>query len=75
MISGSFTQCSEGIDIIGSVDADLSLPLVPDYIVEIPMDPQVGTIFDTGYTICEEATGRINISAPNAEGTTISVSR
>ncbi len=58
------------------VSVDISAVLVPDYIVGIPSDPSVTTApGNTGYTICEEASGRVTVAAPNAESTTISVSR
>jgi type IV pilus assembly protein PilA len=62
---------------IGTGGVDLASILVEEYIVEIPKDPQpAGTDADTGYTICLTDTGRVEISAPNAEGgKTISVKR
>jgi type IV pilus assembly protein PilA len=63
---------------IGTATVDLSAALVEEYIVEIPMDPQVGTPENTGYTICKTSTGRVQIDAPNAEPVgekTISVKR
>jgi prepilin-type N-terminal cleavage/methylation domain-containing protein len=59
----------------GTGNVDLATGLAPDYIVGIPQDPSTGTAADTGYTICEEGTGRVTIAAPDAESTTISVSR
>lgn len=50
--------------------------LVDTYIVAIPEDPTTGSEADTGYTICQTAGGRIQISAPGAEnGATITVMR
>jgi hypothetical protein len=54
------------------------LPLVDEYIVAIPKDPQAptGTPDDTGYDICiTGTTGRVQVMAPLAEGKTISVKR
>ncbi len=74
VVGGSFQACPL-TDVIGTGDADLATALTPTYIVGIPQDPSTGTGADTGYTICEEASGRVTIAAPDAEGTTISVSR
>jgi prepilin-type N-terminal cleavage/methylation domain-containing protein len=46
--------------------------IIPDYIPEIPIDPQTGTLtgstYDTGYTISQDAaTKRIKVSATSAE--------
>ncbi len=42
------------------------------YLTAIPTDPQGGTETDgTGYTIMEEANGRITVSAPKAENSAI----
>jgi len=71
------TACSSGVDNIGTStgNIDLGTQLVPTYMVGIPTDPNGGTDADTGYDICEEGTGRITITAPNAETGAISVSR
>lgn len=52
----------------GTGNANLSSVLVDEYIVEIPKDPSVGTDANTGYIICVTAGGRVQITAPNAEG-------
>lgn len=57
--------------------------LVPTYLYTMPFDPSASsshytsvTDYDTGYTIVENASGTITLSAPYAElGKTISVSR
>lgn len=47
-----------------------------DYLVAIPMDPNGGTVADTGYTICQTSTGRIQIDATaETPGKVISVKR
>lgn len=62
--------------IIGTGGVNLTAALVDSYIVGIPTDPNVGTAINTGYTICKTASGRLTITAPNAEnGKTISVKR
>jgi len=37
--------------------------VVPTYIADIPVDPQTGTPGDTGYTIYQDANGRVVASA------------
>jgi len=57
---------------------DLAANLVDEYIVGIPKDPVVGTALDTGYTICQTAGGRVEITVPTANqelGKVISVRR
>jgi len=55
--------------------------LVPDYIPQLPVDPTTGswtstTDYDTGYTVKQDANGRITIAAPAAElGEAITVTR
>lgn len=64
-----------GATAIGTTALNVNLAsLVPDFIVGIPVDPQitgggVGTAGDTGYTICTTSAtaGRVRITAPNAE--------
>jgi prepilin-type N-terminal cleavage/methylation domain-containing protein len=67
---------------MSSTGYDVRNCIAPQYISEIPYDPQTGNlanqdIWDSGYTIFQDsATGRITIAAPNAElGQTISVTR
>lgn len=83
-VATAMPACGVGVAIIGDtpvaasgdVYADLDNDLVDQYIVGIPVDPQTGDAADTGYTICEEGSGRITIAAPDAEdGEVISVSR
>ncbi len=60
-----------------STCADLSV-LTTDakYLVSIPTDPSGAGTNDSNYSILRTATGRITVSAPNAEqGATISVTR
>ena len=59
-------------------NTDLSPCIVPTYVSIMVMDPSVGVVGDTGYTIIQTggASGRITVSAPNAELTeTIAVTR
>ncbi len=73
---GTIVDCSSGSTTIGTTaDLNLKTNLVPDYIVDIPMDPQAGSEEDTGYTICKAASSRVQVDAPNAEDKTISVKR
>ncbi len=72
---GEIVNCDEGTNEIGTDGLNLGSVLVPDYIVGIPLDPEVGTNAYSGYTICIQVSGRIQIAAPYAEGTVISVSR
>ncbi|MCA9387114.1 hypothetical protein KC669_03710, partial [Candidatus Dojkabacteria bacterium] len=66
---GDIAYCNERITQIGSGsgNVDLASKLVPDYISDIPTDPSGGTAQNTGYTICEEPTGKVRISAPNSD--------
>ncbi|MFQ5492689.1 MAG: prepilin-type N-terminal cleavage/methylation domain-containing protein [Candidatus Dojkabacteria bacterium] len=75
---GTIPNCTPGpaADIgTGTGNVDLAANLVPDFLVAIPQDPQTGTAADTGYDICTTGSGRVQIDAPDAEGTTISVQR
>jgi len=55
--------------------------LVDEYVATMPYDPQTGsytscTTYDSKYKIsCSTTNGRITISAPDAQGETISISR
>ncbi len=82
--SGSGTSAT-GCSI--SAGVNLCTNLAPVYIADLPKDPTSGTItggstpcngsttsYDTGYKI-SSSTGRYTISAPSAEGTTVSVTR
>lgn len=61
----------------GSGKYNIELCLVPNYIQVVPTDPTTGTEEATGYYIKKDSvTGRVTISAPNAElGETISITR
>lgn len=67
----------------GAGQIDICADLVPTYISEMPYDPtSTGggytdcTTYNTGYTILEDADGRVTVAAPDAElGETISVTR
>lgn len=60
-------QCP-AVDVIGTDGLDLESFLVDDFIVDIPTDPSGGDDADSGYTICETGSGRVEIDAPSAEG-------
>lgn len=85
-------QCSDSIPSsdteIGKDELDLRPCLVPDYLSELPVDPQDGANtcespsacltgdYNTGYEVRQEASGRITVSAPSAEDDeTIEVTR
>ena len=66
---GTGTAC---VDLAG----DGTNKLVEEYIVEIPMDPSERDATDTGYSICQTVSGRVQISAtPETQGKTIVVKR
>jgi len=62
---------------------DICADLVPTYIASMPFDPTAAgasytscAAYDTGYTVLEDANGRITVAAPGAElAETISVTR
>ena len=63
---------------IGTDVANLNLEpcIVPTYVASMVMDPSVGTAADTGYTIVQNANGRITVSATTMElNEAISVTR
>ncbi len=69
-------------DGIGHID--LCADLVPGDIADMPLDPTSGSKtgadcttagYETGYTVAKSAANRFTIAAPDAEGTTISVTR
>lgn len=73
---GVIPFCNISRAAIGTSGIDLAALLVPEFIVAIPRDPQTGTDTDSGYTICQNNKGQINISAPAAEnGVEIEVKR
>lgn len=50
--------------------------IVPTYVSTMVMDPSTGSAGDTGYTIIQNANGRITVAAPDAElSESISVTR
>lgn len=67
----------------GAGQIDICSDLVPTYIAEMPFDPTADgaaftdcTSYNTGYTIVEDANGRITVAAPGAElEETISVTK
>ncbi len=68
--------------VMSSTDYNIAPCLVPTYLPSMPYDPSTGyytssTDYNSGYTIVQDpATGRITVSAPNAElGETISTTR
>lgn len=76
----TFTDCSSGLDNIGTGGVDLATSLVATYVAQMPIDPgspttDQGTVADSFYDICA-SNNRVTVSAPNAELTqTISVTR
>ncbi|MBD3329215.1 prepilin-type N-terminal cleavage/methylation domain-containing protein [Candidatus Dojkabacteria bacterium] len=72
---GTIPVCTGTPAAIGTGGVDLGATLVDEYIVGIPTDPDGGTAADTGYTICQTAGGRVQVDAPGAENSVISVSR
>jgi type IV pilus assembly protein PilA len=59
---------------ISDTGADLCDSLVPTYISALPVDPETGTgtpitdctvAYSTGYTIVQDAQGRVTVAAPN----------
>jgi len=81
---GTITTCDDTDITVGDEigtdttagNIDLSSVLVDEYIVAIPTDPLEGTDAATDYIICVTTGGRVQITAPQAEGDkTISVKR
>ncbi len=74
---GTIPACTESDDgaSIGTEGVNIEPILVPDYLVAVPTDPSDGDAEDTGYTICTQGSGRIEVKAPSAEGKAISVQR
>lgn len=63
---------------IGSGAGNINLDpcIAPTYVSTMVLDPSVGTAANTGYTIVQNANGRITIAAPSADiGEVISVTR
>src|SRR3989344_5360238 len=66
--SGTVTLPSSA-SVIGSGvgNVDLQDCVSPTYVVSVPFDPSVGSAASTGYTIYQDANGRIHVDAPAAE--------
>lgn len=61
---------------VGTGAANLAADLVPNYLSEIPVDPDGGTAAVTKYTIIKDANNRVTVTATGAElSETISVTR
>lgn len=60
----------------GATLVNLDPCIVPTYVSTMVMDPSTGAAADTGYSIVQNANGRITVSAPGAElSEVISVTR
>lgn len=70
---GSLPICNNDRAIIGTSGVDLNALLVDTYLENIPQDPEFGSNQDTGYTICVNNNGAINISAPYADSNKLQV--
>ncbi len=80
------TATNIGSDTVGG-DVDLCPDIAPQYIAQLPVDPQTGAWdvdgdgdgcedYDTQYEILQTAAGRVTVTAPDAEGgAVISVTR
>jgi len=66
---------SNGFDLANAGNAAGTEPMIPTYIAEIPMDPATGTTANTGYSIYENADGRVVASASGELVSSISVVR
>ncbi|HSX35449.1 MAG TPA: type II secretion system protein [Patescibacteria group bacterium] len=73
---------NHAVPVVGEID--LCADIVPADIADLPLDPSTGTKagatcaggdYNTGYRIAQSASNRFTVSAPSAEGTTISVTR
>jgi len=68
---------------ITEYQADLCNDLVPNYIPALPQDPVVGDneitdcniTYDTGYFVSKDSNNRVTVSAPNAAGDKITITR
>ena len=78
-ISTTVTEiCKTGGTCTSLVDLGTSLTASGKYLVSMPIDPQCPTGCNAngnGYKISKDANGRITVTATNAEGKTISVTR
>ena len=67
--------CTGGSECTGvTAGCDLDV-LTGSYLVNLPTDPSGATGNDTMYDIIQDANGRVTVSAPVAENTTITVTR
>lgn len=66
------TSGSACADLANGCDLDV---LTGSYLVGIPEDPSGANGNDTNYDIARDANGRVTVTAPEAENTTISVTR
>jgi|ETNmetMinimDraft_16_1059900.scaffolds.fasta_scaffold124617_1 type IV pilus assembly protein PilA len=67
--------CIGGSGCTGVTDGcDLDV-LTGSYLVNLPTDPSGATGNDTMYDVIQDANGRVTVSAPEAENTTITVTR
>lgn len=69
---------------ISDTGADLCASISPTYVALLPTDPSLNTdpvadctvAYDTGYTVVQDANGRVTVAAPSAElNESISVTR
>lgn len=78
--SGGSTGCNSALPtlatVIGTSGIDLESCLVPTYVSTMVVDPSVGDLASTGYTVIRPTSGRVTVAAPYAElGETIEVTR
>lgn len=68
----------------GTGGANICAQIMPTYIPALPQDPKTGagnsitacTSYDTGYTVQQDANGRVTVAAPNQEnGEVITITR
>ncbi len=59
----------------GAGNVDLASCVVPTYVSSMVMDPSTGTAASTGYTVVQDANGRITIGATGELSEAISVTR
>ncbi|MBI4175208.1 type II secretion system protein [Candidatus Berkelbacteria bacterium] len=72
-LSAKITAVSQDI---GTGAANLTADLVPDYLSQIPFDPDGGTAAVTKYTVIKDANNRVTVTATGAElGKAIAVTR
>jgi len=86
--NGVFTCASGALPSVATTMAstagyDIGPCIVPDFLPALPIDPSAAgayytdeTDYNMGYTIVQDATGRITINAPSSElSTPISITR